>query len=164
MVKRRANICLLKKNPATAEHGQAPDHSLQLRSLEARLGKVARSGGMHGDMIRVLAGESEERHAVAMRLQRTLAQECQGAAQRQERLAAELAAAQRSIAQLQGNTSAAPAQARHWPNIPPSTVHRPDRLFYMRQQSHGSHGAVRHSCCSVRRSCRQPWRCCRGSR
>lgn len=37
---------------------------------------------------------------MAMRLQRTLAQECQAIAQRQERLAAELAAAQHAILDL----------------------------------------------------------------
>ena len=69
-------------------------------SLEAKLGKLSNSGNTHSSAIVTLATESIEHHSTAMRLQRTLAQECQAIAQRQERLAAELAAAQRAILEL----------------------------------------------------------------
>ena len=57
-------------------------------------------------MLAALAGESAEQHSAAMHLQRTLAQECQVIAQRQECATADLAAAQHSIDKLHGNMSA----------------------------------------------------------
>ena len=54
-------------------------------------------------MVIALAAETTEHHSTAMRLQHTLAQECQAMAQRQERLAAELAAVQRGMLALRGS-------------------------------------------------------------
>ena len=69
---------------------------------------LAKSGKAQGDMVIALAGETTEQHSTAMRLQQTLAQECQTMSQRQERLVAELAAAQRSIVELRSSMPAAP--------------------------------------------------------
>ena len=77
----------------------------ELASVEAQLGRLARVSNMHGHMLAALAGESAEQHSAAMRLQRTLAQECQAIAQRQECATADLAAAQCSIDKLHGDVS-----------------------------------------------------------
>ena len=82
--------------------------SAELASLQAKLQELAKSGNAQGDMLIALAGESTEHHSTAMRLQRKLAQECQAMGQRQERLAAELAAAQRSVLELRSGMPAAP--------------------------------------------------------
>ena len=77
----------------------------ELKSVEAQLGRLARVSNMHGHMLAALAGESAEQHSAAMRLQRTLAQECQVIAQRQECAAADLAAAHCSIDKLHEDVS-----------------------------------------------------------
>lgn len=82
--------------------------STELAGLQAVLRDLAKSGNAQGDMIIALAGETAEQHSTGMRLQHTLAQECQAMARRQERLAAELAAAQRSMLELRSSTPLAP--------------------------------------------------------
>ena len=75
---------------------------------------LVKSGKAQGELVIALAGETTEQHSTAMRLQHTLAQECQAMAQRQERLAAELAAAQCGMLELRSSMPAAPLVVGCW--------------------------------------------------
>ena len=109
---RQSTFCpadaLYKKSCCAGEGDGKARLSAELAGLQAMLRDLARSGNAQGDMIIALAGETAEQHSTGMRLQHTLAQECQAMAQRQERLAAELTAAQRGMLELRSSMPLAP--------------------------------------------------------